>query len=110
MSVWIVLVAYLIEEVDLGLVEEERRGYAVYGRIAPSLVVESTSTIQVFEVLGVCFTSPEIHAGNLEVTPDYVGNSEQLRNDAALEDCDRRGQTHNDRGYTIHHRYRTCSA
>ena len=35
-----------------------------------NLIVESTSGVEIIKELGVGFSSPEVHVGNLKVTPD----------------------------------------
>lgn len=45
----------------------------MHGGIAPSLVKEPSRTIQMFEIVLVCSTSPKLHVGNLKIAPEMTG-------------------------------------
>lgn len=68
----LVLVANVIEEVDLVLLGEERSADAVHWGISPPLVVEATLLVQEVEELHVPFAAPEVEVTYLEIAPDYV--------------------------------------
>ena len=100
----VVLVADLVEELDLVLALEERDRDTVDGRITPPLkrcfglgkrrvdyhyhargrgrmtaylVVEATLGVEELEVLRVGLAPPEIHVRDLEVAPDCEGEKDQ---------------------------------
>lgn len=54
---------------DLAFVLEQPQRNAVHRRISPSLVEETTRSIQVLEVLFILFGTPKVHVRNLEIAP-----------------------------------------
>jgi hypothetical protein len=76
-SLWAMLerlmsVSDIVEEVYLILPSKKCRTYAVYGRVTPALVIEATLFVEVLEELGVGFAPPEVHVGDLEITPEMA--------------------------------------
>lgn len=59
--------------VDLGLVLEETQGNAVHRSISPSLVEETSGTVQVVEIILVSLAAPKVDVCNLKVTPEVAG-------------------------------------
>lgn len=67
-----VVVAHVVEEVDLVLLQEQGCCDGVDGRVTPSLVEEAAGVVQVVEVRSVGLGSPEVQAGDLEVGPEMA--------------------------------------
>lgn len=59
--------------VYFALVFEEPKGDGMNRRIPPSFIEESTSTIQMVEVVLIGLTPPEIHVSDFEITPEMAG-------------------------------------
>lgn len=66
----LVLIPNIIEEMNLVLSGKERGADRVHGSITPAFVVESTLGVEVLEVFGVGFATPEVEVANFEVGPD----------------------------------------
>lgn len=58
--------------VHFALVLEQSERDTVDRRIAPALVEESTSAVQVVKVVLVCLASPEVQVGDLEIGPEVT--------------------------------------
>jgi hypothetical protein len=58
------------EKVELVFPSKKRCGYGVDRSITPTLVIESASFVEIFEEGLISFTTPEIHVGDLKITPD----------------------------------------
>ena len=84
----IVLVSDILKEVDLVFALEKSSRNAVYYGISPALnnpssarkigtkllkthlVVETSRGVEMFKVLCICFSPPQVHIRDFEVTPD----------------------------------------
>ena len=71
MRIRIMLVPNLIKELQLILPRKQRSRYAMHGRISPPLIIKSTFGVQVLKERLVRRPAPEIHIGDLKVTPDF---------------------------------------
>lgn len=124
----VVLISDILEEVDLVFALEEPSSNAMHYGISPALkilplaplkprpevdgaylVVEPSRGFEMVKVLRVRFTSPEVHIGNFEITPNCVsiGVVSREGNQASGESV----FTYNGTGYTIsRHRPRGSSS
>lgn len=59
--------------VDLACILEEAQRNTVHRSIAPSLVEEPTSPIQMIEIILVCLAAPEAQIRNLKIAPEVTG-------------------------------------
>ena len=69
MRKWHVVVRNVVEEVDLVLIQEKTRGDGMHRGVTPSLVEETTVTIQGLEEVDVRLASEPIKVADLEVGP-----------------------------------------
>lgn len=60
------------EPMDPALVLEQSESDTVYGGIAPTLVEETASSIEMVKVVFVCLAPPEVHIANLKVAPEVA--------------------------------------
>lgn len=67
---WLVPVPDIREEVELVLRCKQCSADGVNGCVAPALVVETTSLVEVLEEFAIGFASPEVEITDLEVAPD----------------------------------------
>jgi hypothetical protein len=49
MVVWVVLVSYILEEINVFFWKEERGGYRMHRRVAPSFIVKASCLIKVLK-------------------------------------------------------------
>lgn len=68
-----VLIADVSKPVYLALVFEKAERDTVNGRIAPALVEEATSAVEVVEVVAILLASPEAHVTDFKVGPEVAG-------------------------------------
>jgi hypothetical protein len=62
----------VIEEVNLLLLREQCGSDAMDRGISPTLVIESTLLIKVFEKFGICLASPKVEIRDLKVAPEVT--------------------------------------
>jgi hypothetical protein len=67
MCEWHVVVGNVVEEVNLLLWQHQGRGNAVNRSIAPALIEETASPVQMVEVVDVLFRSQPVEVADLEV-------------------------------------------
>jgi hypothetical protein len=70
--VWNMVVADILEPVDLGRILKQPQCNTVHGRIAPALVEEPARAIEMVEVVLIRLAAPEIEIRNLKVTPEMA--------------------------------------
>ena len=85
----VVLVSNVLKEVNLVFSLEQSSGNAMYYSISPALngfvlvtaisrerfrdtylIVEASRSVEVVEILCICFATPEIHIGDFKIAPD----------------------------------------
>jgi len=59
----------IAEEMDAIRARQERCSYRVHRRVAPTLVVETATPVEVLEERSVGFATPKVHIGNLKIAP-----------------------------------------
>jgi hypothetical protein len=58
---------------DLARILEQAQRDTMNWRVTPSLIKESTGTIQMIEIILIRLTPPEIHIRYLEIAPEMAG-------------------------------------
>jgi len=68
----VVLVSNILKEVNLVFALEESSGNAMHYCVSPALIVETSGSFEVLEILRVCFATPEVHIGDFKITPEVT--------------------------------------
>lgn len=68
---WLMSISDIVEKVNLILSCKERSTDRMDRSVSPTLIVESSSLVEIFKVVHVCLRTPEIEITNLKVGPDY---------------------------------------
>ncbi len=64
-----VIVCDVVEEVDLGFVEQQRSGDGMHRCVAPTLVEETAFAIEEFEIIEVGLGAEPIQIADFEIRP-----------------------------------------